>query len=59
MAAGEAWGYFITLEFLVMMCADMLVMAMAAILPTVSVQATGTHLYLTLCNGAHSGAQSM
>ena len=39
--AGEAWGFFILDEFLVMMCADMLVMAVAAIFATMQVQLTG------------------
>ena len=39
--AGEGWGYFIVDEFMVMMCADIMVMAMAAIFSTISLQLTG------------------
>ena len=39
--AGEAWGYFILTSFLVMMCADALVLAVVAVFPTPPVQFTG------------------
>ena len=42
LCAGEGWGFFILDVFLVMMCADILVLTMAAVFPVPSVQLTGT-----------------
>ncbi len=39
--AGDGWGFFIFDEFLVMMCADALVLAIAAIFNSALVQLTG------------------
>lgn len=41
MATGDGWGFFIFDEFLVMMCADGLVLAISAIFNSALVQLTG------------------